>query len=247
MERKWNCKCFYESLILISISILTPYQVSYYLALILTSVGITSVTQQTLLNGFLQLWNLLIAVIAASMVDRLGRRFLFLTSAVGMLCSYIVITGLSGSFANTGVTAVGTAVIPFLFIYYAFYDIAFTPLLVAYPVEIWPYGLRARGVAVTLTSTLAAVFFNIFVNPIALQAIAWKYYIVYIVMGFLIITTIYYTYPETRGHSLEEMARIFDGDSAEVPQDGAILNKIQQQEEVGDECIHVEIITEKAS
>jgi MFS family permease len=215
--------------------------------LILTSVGITSVTQQTLLNGFLQLWNLLIAVIAASMVDKLGRRILFLTSAVGMLCTYIAITGLSGSFANTGVSAIGTAVIPFLFIYYAFYDIAFTPLLVAYPVEIWPYGLRARGVAVTLTTTLAAVFFNIFVNPIALQAIAWKYYIVYIVMGFLIVITIYYTYPETRGHSLEEMAFIFDGESAEVPQDGVILNQIQQQKEVNDDATHVEEINEKTA
>jgi hypothetical protein len=164
-----------------------------------------------------------------------------------MLCTYIAITGLSGSFANTGVSAIGTAVIPFLFIYYAFYDIAFTPLLVAYPVEIWPYGLRARGVAVTLTTTLAAVFFNIFVNPIALQAIAWKYYIVYIVMGFLIVITIYYTYPETRGHSLEEMAFIFDGESAEVPQDGVILNQIQQQKEVNDDATHVEEINEKTA
>jgi len=181
------------------------------------------------------------------MVDKLGRRFLFLTSAVGMLCAYIVITGLSGSFASRGVSSVGTAVIPFLFIYYAFYDIAFTPLLVAYPVEIWQYGLRARGVAVTLTTTLAAVFFNIFVNPIALQAIAWKYYFVYIVMGFLIVTTIYYTYPETRGHSLEEMARIFDGDSAELPQDGAILNEIQRDKGVSDDATHVEVIDVKTS
>lgn len=180
------------------------------------------------------------------MVDRLGRRFLFLTSAVGMLCSYIIITGLSGAFANTGVTAVGTAVIPFLFIYYGFYDIAFTPLLIAYPAEIWPYGLRARGVAVALTTTLAAVFFNIFVNPIALEAIAWKYYIVYIVMGFVIIATIWFTYPETRGHSLEEMARIFDGDDAEVPQDGAVLSQVQHEKGIADDAVHVEVFADKA-
>ena len=41
-----------------------------------------------------------------------------------MLVSYIVITGLSGSFAQTGQAAVGTAVIPFLFIFFAGYDIA---------------------------------------------------------------------------------------------------------------------------
>jgi hypothetical protein len=66
-------------------------------------------------------------------------------------------------------------------------------------------------------------------------------------MGFLIVTTIYYTYPETRGHSLEEMAFIFDGESAKVPQDGVILNQIQQQKEVSDDATHVEEINEKTA
>jgi hypothetical protein len=41
-----------------------------------------------------------------------------------MLISYIIITGLSGSFAQTGTASTGVAVIPFLFIYFAGYDIA---------------------------------------------------------------------------------------------------------------------------
>lgn len=98
--------------------------VSYYLALVLKTVGITDVTHQTLISGCLQIWNLVFAVLAAFSVDRFGRRFLFLTSCVGMLATYIVITGLSGSFAQTGNAPVGTAVIPFLFLYYGFYDIA---------------------------------------------------------------------------------------------------------------------------
>lgn len=98
--------------------------VSYYLALVLKTVGITSVTNQTLISGCLQIWNLIWAVSAAFSVDRLGRRFLFLASSVGMFVSYVLISGLSGSFAITGSSATGVAVVPFLFIYYAFYDIA---------------------------------------------------------------------------------------------------------------------------
>ena len=90
----------------------------------------TSVTKQTLISGFLQLFDLIVAVSAATKVDRLGRRTLLLTSSVGMLICYIIITGLSGSFATTGNSATGLAVIPMLFIYYGFYDIAFTPLVV---------------------------------------------------------------------------------------------------------------------
>lgn len=85
-----------------------------------------------------------------------------------------------------------------------------TPLVIAYPAEIWPYTLRARGFALTQLSTYAAIFFNTFVNPIALDKIGWKYYVVFAVILVAITITIYFLYPETRGHSLEEMAVIFD-------------------------------------
>jgi MFS family permease len=84
--------------------------VSYYLNLILTTVGITSVTQQTLLNGFLNVWNLILAVCAALLIDKAGRRKLFLLSCSIMLVSYIISTALSGSFASNQVKSVGIAV-----------------------------------------------------------------------------------------------------------------------------------------
>lgn len=98
--------------------------VSYYLPLVLTSVGVKSVTDQTLISACLNVWNLLWAIAAATNVDRLGRRFLFLTSASTMLTSFIIITGLSGAFAESGSAQVGLSVIPFLFIFFAGYDIA---------------------------------------------------------------------------------------------------------------------------
>lgn len=137
-----------------------------------------------------------------------------------MLGSYIVISGLSGSFANTGLAATGIAVIPFLFIFYGFYDIAFTPLIVSYTCEIWPYTFRAKGLSMCFLTTQLAVFFNIFVNPIALEAIGWKYYLVYVVILVGITLTVWFTYPETNGHSLEQMAKVFDGDEADVVGEG---------------------------
>ncbi|KAF9877023.1 sugar transporter [Colletotrichum karsti] len=190
--------------------------VSYYLPDVLRAVGINSVTDQTLISGCLQSWNLVMAVSAAISVERVGRRKLFLTSCFGMLTNYIIITGLSGGFAATGKGPVGLAVVPFLYIYYSFYDIAFTPLIVSYPAEIWPYQLRARGTALTQMTTYLGIFFNVFVNPIAMDAIGWKYYLVFVVILIIGTIIIYFFYPETRGHTLEEMAVIFDGDEARV-------------------------------
>ncbi|PTU18052.1 hypothetical protein P175DRAFT_0511511 [Aspergillus ochraceoroseus IBT 24754] len=199
--------------------------VSYYLSLILNSVGITSVTQQTMVNGFLQIWNLILAIVGAQFVDFAGRRMLFIISTVTMLISYILITGLAGSFATTQVSAVGTAVIPFLFIFYGGYDLAWTPLLVSYPAEIWSYSLRAKGVSLAYMFTYLALLFNQLVNPIALDAIGWKYYILYIALLVIILVNVWFTYPETRGYSLEEMAVLFDQDDLGEDERGSKMKR----------------------
>ncbi|CAK7243867.1 MAG: hypothetical protein STHCBS139747_005396 [Sporothrix thermara] len=191
--------------------------VSYYLTLVLDTVGVTSVTDQTLISAFLQVWNLICAIGASFLVDRLGRRTLFLASGIIMLVSYVIVTALSATFAETGHAATGTAVIPFLFVFFLGYDIALTPFLTAYPCEIWPFALRARGLTVTWAASISAIFFNTFVNPIALDSIAWKYYIVFIAVLLAMIVTVFFSYPETRRRTLEEIAVIFDGESAELP------------------------------
>lgn len=43
-----------------------------------------------------------------------------------------------------------------------------------------------------------AVFFNTYVNPIALDAIGWRYYIVYCVWILFEIATVYFLFPETK-------------------------------------------------
>lgn len=213
--------------------------VSYYLTMILETIGITSVTEQTLINGFLQLWNLIMSVVGACLVDRAGRRALFLTSTIIMLISYIFITALSGSFTKTGTAAVGTAVIPFLFIYYAGYDIAFTPLVLAYPAEIWTYSLRAKGVAISSMANFGALVFNQLINPIAFEAISWKYYFVFLVILFVVLGTVYKAYPETKGYSLEEIAVIFDGDTVRVTD--CVLIKDEMGDRIG-RIEHAEIM-----
>ena len=53
----------------------------------LTGVGITDAGTKAEINGGLQVWNLFYAVTAALLVDKLGRRTLFIISNTGMLIS----------------------------------------------------------------------------------------------------------------------------------------------------------------
>jgi len=117
--------------------------------------------------------------------------------------------------------------------YFAGYDIALTPLAVSYPIEIWPFQLRARGLSVSLLTSLTAVSFNIFVNPIALDGIQWKYYFVFIAVLVFMLVSVFFWYPETRGHTLETVAEIFDGPSAVVARAAA-------KDALGDTSAHLE-------
>ncbi|KAJ5680147.1 hypothetical protein N7536_011286 [Penicillium majusculum] len=217
--------------------------ISYYLALILTSIGVTNVRDQTLISACLQMWDLVFAATGAFLIDRLGRRPLFMASAVIMFVSYVLVTALSGSFAMTGDTTTGAAVIPFLFIFFAGYCVALTPFLTSYPCEIWPFRLRSRGLTVTWVSTIVGMFFNTFVNPIALGAIAWKYYIVFIVVLIIFGVTAYFFYPETKGYSLEQIAVIFDGPDALVGsgEDHKIPVDIHDDSKSGSSTVHNEL------
>jgi hypothetical protein len=78
-------------------------------------------------------------------------------------------------------------------------------------VEIFPYAQRSKGIAFEQLTVRFAVFFNSYVNPIALDGIGWRYYIVYCVWILVEITTIYFLFPETHGRTLEELSFMFEG------------------------------------
>jgi MFS family permease len=67
--------------------------ISYYLHSILNSIGITNSADQALINGGIQIWSFLLCVSFALLVDRVGRKPLFLTAGIGMLVTFSVWTG----------------------------------------------------------------------------------------------------------------------------------------------------------
>ncbi|KAI4653225.1 uncharacterized protein J4E79_008739 [Alternaria viburni] len=188
--------------------------VSYYLTLVLNSIGITDPFMQTLINGLLQIFNFAAAVSAALLVDRLGRRTLFLWSGIGMLISYIVWTACSAVNNEDNNKAAGYVVVVCLFVFYFHYDIAYTPLLMSYPTEIFTYSLRSKGISCELLSIYVSLVIQAFVNPVGMENLGWKYYIVFCCLLVVFLGVTYFFFPETKGRSLEEIAEIFDGPGA---------------------------------
>ena len=151
--------------------------VSFYLNDVFNTIGITDPAIKLLINGILQIWNLSWAFTAALLVERIGRRVLFLSSCVGMVLFFTLQTVCSARYAITKSESAAHAVIAFIFLFYASFDIAFTPLIISYTLEILPYSLRAKGFTLFSFVISLALIFNQYANPVALRNIGWKYYV----------------------------------------------------------------------
>ncbi|KAI9455989.1 general substrate transporter [Russula earlei] len=183
----------------------------YYIKLVLESIGITSPRTVALISGWLQIWNFTAALIGALLVDKVGRRTLFIISNAGMLAT-LPLWALTASLSNTGIPASAHATIPFIFAFYLFYGVAYTPMIVSYTLELLPYSIRAKGFAFMNLVVSLALALSQFVDPWALRAIDWRYYLVYCGwLGFELVFVIVFVV-ETRGRTLEETAALFDGE-----------------------------------
>ena len=79
-----------------------------------------------------------------------------------------------------------------------------------------PYGLRAKAAVVGGLCTMVAVFFNQYINPIAMEGIGWRYYICYCIFLGFELWFIYFFVVETRYVPMEEIAKYFDGEQHDV-------------------------------
>lgn len=186
------------------------YRKRYYLARVLETVGIASYKEKNIINGCLMIWSWICSLCAAFLTAHLRRRTQFLISTSGMLAIFASQTLCAGLFNDHGNVSAGYAVIAMLFLFYTFFNLGFNALLYSYPVEVLPYPIRAKGFSVLMFFGKAANFVNAFVNPIGLQSIGWKFYLVYV--GWLVIEIlgIYLYLVETKGPSLEAIASRFD-------------------------------------
>lgn len=77
-----------------------------------------------------------------------------------------------------------------------------------------------------------SLFFNQYINPIALSRLTWKYYIFYDVWLLFELFIVWKFYLETRNTPLEEIAKHFDGEGAIIGGTAATDKSRQIAEEI---------------
>ncbi|KAK4193178.1 putative transporter [Podospora australis] len=176
----------------------------YFPKLFEESIGETH-NMSLLLGGINMIVYSIFATTSWFLIERVGRRRLFLIGTVGQ-CLSMVIT-FSCLINGDQMAARGAAV--GLFTYIAFFGATWLPLPWLYPAEVNPIKTRGKANAVSTCVNWLFNFLIVMVTPIMVTEIGWGTYLFFAVINACFFPVIYFFYPETARRSLEEIDIIF--------------------------------------
>jgi hypothetical protein len=119
-----------------------------------------------------------------------------------------------------------------MFVYLVGYAYIMNAFGYTYPSEIMPTPMRAAGNAVAFCTFNAITIMLVQVTPIAVENIAWRYFLIFIICDAIFIAVVWWVYPETTGKTLEEIAALF-GDEVAVDINAREASEIRTGEKVG--------------
>ncbi|KAK7721547.1 Solute carrier 2, facilitated glucose transporter member 1 [Botryosphaeria dothidea] len=216
--------------------------VSYYLGTMLDGAGVTDTTTQleivssTLFpvddttltwpqNIIMNAWCLCIALLGTYFMNKLGRKIMAIISTALLTIFLFLYAGLNKLYGESANTSGIYASVAVIFLFQGSYSFGWTPLTVLYPPEVLNYSMRANGMGVYTFVVNCVGLFVTMVFPFAMDAIAWKTYIINASWDILELLYVVWAWVETKGKTLEEIDAIFDGHKhSEVPDVEQVLH-----------------------
>ncbi|GAB7343816.1 hypothetical protein MBLNU457_1786t2 [Dothideomycetes sp. NU457] len=158
-----------------------------------------------LVSGGLQIFYFFSSLIPWIVVDRAGRRRLFMIGSTGMgICML-----LSAIFVGINTKGLGYAAAVVLYLFQTFFTLGWQSNMWIYPSELLPLKLRIRGGALAVVSQWLWTFLVVEITPPMITNIGYKSYIVFAVINFVTIPIVYLFFPETCGLPLEAVDLLF--------------------------------------
>ncbi|KAI8635503.1 general substrate transporter [Xylariaceae sp. FL1651] len=235
----------YRLVVLFSLGLFSQWSgnaiISNYSNVLYENAGITGSTQKFGLQFGNTSLSLIISITMATLIDKFGRRVMFLTATGGMFVVFIFWTLTAGLYGEHNSPGSNYALLVFIWLHGVFYSVAWSGLLVGYALEILPYKLRAKGLMILNITIQVALLLNEYANPVAFAfwgpQHSWKLYIIYVFWIGLELIFVYFMYVETKGPTLEELVKVIDGEDAAV----AHLDLEQVEKEVARESHEVPV------
>jgi len=182
----------------------------YYSPQILAEAGVSSTAQQSLGNIAICTFKFVGEIIAMLSMDRVGRKPLFVLSALGSGC-FLVLAGACFQLQLAPFLLVSS-----LCLFMGFFSVGMGAITFVVASEIFPLPVRgkAMALAVFINRLLSGVVALTFLSLVDAATYANTFYLF---AGFSFLSTVFYGWllPETKGKSLEEISVLFERESAE--------------------------------
>jgi sugar porter (SP) family MFS transporter len=195
----------------------------YYVVYVMEATGIGN----PLLTASIQyILNVTLTLPAILYLDRWGRRPSLLVGSFGMMVFLFIVGALEASYgqpnhdasgANAAVSwvlldnvTVSRAIVGCSYTFVCIYAVTWGPTSWTYASEIFPSQVRAKAVSLTVASNWAWNCVLAFAVPPLLWAINWKMYMIFGTFNALAFVHMFFTAPETKNKTLEEMDEVFD-------------------------------------
>ncbi|GAA6030357.1 hypothetical protein JCM8097_009068 [Rhodosporidiobolus ruineniae] len=178
-----------------------------------------------LVSGGLQIFFCLASLVPWFLIDRAGRRKLFMWGQAGMAACLAVSAGCVGG--GNGSTAAGVVASVSLYLFQAFFTLGWMANLWLYAPELLPLRHRARGNALACASQWLTTFAVVEATPPLITHLKYGIYILFAAFNVIGIAVVWYAFPETAAKSLEEVNSFFEAPSLRLAVAESILRKGQ--------------------
>jgi len=144
-------------------------------------------------------------------VDKLGRKPVLVSGAIGMAACHFIIAGISASYEDSWAShqGAGWAACVFVWLFVIFFGYSWGPCAWIVIAEIWPMSNRPYGIALGASSNWMNNFIVGQVTPDMLTHLRYGTYIFFGIFTAMGAAFIFFFFPETKGVSLEEMDTLF--------------------------------------
>ncbi|KAG6829863.1 hypothetical protein H0H87_009889 [Tephrocybe sp. NHM501043] len=201
----------------------------YYAPFIFRNLGLSSNSVSLLATGVVGVIMVLASMLSMILIDKLGRKPLWIASCTGMGLSMLIVGVITAKFSSdwTAHAAGGWAAVIFVWIYIANFAYGAGPVSWTLISEIFPLSTRAKGTAIGATSNWANTIAVAYSVPPMINHIGFGTYILFAAINVFSIVFVYLFVPETKGKTLEEMDLVFGSHTSR--DETALLAGIQRE------------------
>ncbi|KAG6819951.1 hypothetical protein H0H93_007090 [Arthromyces matolae] len=191
--------------------------------------SLSSNSVSLLATGVVGVIMVLASILSMVLIDKLGRKPLWIASCTGMGLSMLIVGIITAKFSSdwTHHAAGGWAAVVFVWIYIANFAYGAGPVSWTLISEIFPLSTRAKGTAIGATSNWANTIVVAYSVPPMIKHIGFGTYILFAVINVFSIIFMYFFVPETKGKTLEEMDLVFGSHTSR--EETALLAEIQRE------------------